>query len=471
MSPICVDIDGTLVSANTLIESTIIAIKTRPMRIFALCAALLKGKAHTKDLIGKYSRQEQISFPYNEALLDWLKAQHAHGRKLILASATDQAIADTISYDLGIFTEVIASTKERSVSASTKHQILKKRFQNRKFAYAGNSPADLSIWNISDSAIIVNATPRVAAAAKKLAFIEAEFSLQESLRVRTVLQEIRIHQWLKNLLLFVPAIAAHTITEPSVLVHAIIGFVAFSFLASATYIFNDILDVPSDRMHPIKKHRPIASGKLSIAQGIVLGTILGTISLALSLLALPASFLGLLALYIIMNLIYTFRAKKVPYLDIGILAGFYVLRIIAGSAATGIETSAWLFFFAGCFFFNLASMKRVTELLQLGKDQENISSRGYGKRDISILRSLGFLCIAFSCIVLALYITNQNVTDLYTRPLLLWLTVPLIVLWASRMWRFTLEKRMPEDPVLFASKDIASYIIAGSMLAVLLIAT
>lgn len=471
MSPICVDIDGTLVSANTLIESTVIAIKARPMRIFALCGALLKGKAHAKHLIGQYSLQEQITFPYNSDFLAWLKKQHQNKRTLILTSATDQAIAESISYDLGIFTEAIASTKERPVSASTKHRILKKRFQNQKFAYAGNSPADLSIWNIADSAITVNATPRVVAAAKKLAFIEAEFSLQESLRVRTILQEIRIHQWLKNLLLFVPAISAHTILEPSVLVHAIIGFVAFGFLASATYIFNDILDVPSDRMHPIKKHRPIASGKLSMAQGFIIGSALGIGALALSLFALPASFLGLLALYAGINIIYTFRAKKVPYLDIGILAGFYVLRIIAGSAATGIETSAWLFFFAGCFFFNLASMKRVAELLQLGKDQENISSRGYKKRDISILKSLGFLCIAFSCIVLALYITNQNVTDLYTRPLLLWLTIPLIVIWASRMWRFTLEKRMPEDPVLFASKDIASYVIAGSLLLVLLIAT
>lgn len=470
-TPICVDIDGTLIATNTLMETAIVAIKSHPLRIFVLCAALAKGKSHLKHLLGQYSQQEHLSFPYNHDVLKWLKAQRAQGRKLVLTSATDQLIAEKISQDLGIFDEIIASTIERPVDASKKYLVLKEYFQDQPFAYAGNSASDISVWNIADSAIIVHATKRVASFAKSITSIEQEFPQEERLTLQTVLREIRIHQWLKNLLVFVPAIAAHMVNQPAVILDATMAFIAFSLLASATYVFNDLLDLPADRLHQTKRLRPIASGSISIPHSIALGLSLGCAAILISLFMLPISFFGLLALYTVMNLVYTFRAKKIPYADIIILASFYVLRIIAGSAATGIETSWWLFFFAGCFFFNLASMKRTAELLQLGSEQNMVRGRGYKKRDISVLQFLGFLCIAFSCIVLALYITNYHVTTLYMRPALLWLLLPLILLWASRMWHLTLAKRMPEDPVLFASKDIPSYLIAGALFTVLLLAT
>lgn len=469
-TPLCVDLDGTLVETNTLFEAGLTGFKKNPFRIFALLLAALKGKAHVKHLIGEYTKKESFIWPYNSKLLAFLRMERAKGRSLILTTASDHSIANKVAEELGIFDEVIANTITEPVSASLKYQLLKERFGEKGFSYAGNSHADISVWNIAASAILVHTAKDIASHVRNTTPVEAEFPSTKRLTLKDVLREIRVHQWLKNLLLFVPPIMAHRIGDPGIIFSAIIGFFSFSFLASSMYVMNDLLDIPSDRAHATKRMRPIAFGTISAFQGVIIAVLLAASSFLLADVFLPFVFLQMLLIYIIINTIYTLRVKKIPYLDIIILAGLYVLRIVAGSAATGVATSVWLFFFAGCFFFYLASVKRVTELLQLANRTDSAPGRGYTKADTELLVALGLTFALLSCIVLGLYIGSKTVIRLYDRPEALWAIIPLLSIWIIRMGYITLKKQMPDDPVLFTSKDRVSYGIALAIFVVFVLA-
>ncbi|MDA1169242.1 MAG: UbiA family prenyltransferase [bacterium] len=470
-TPLCVDLDGTLIKTNTLFEAFLVAIKRNPLRFISLFFATFRGKTYTKHIIGQYAKHESFVWLYNNEFLTYIQTEHAKGRILILATASDIAIANKVASELGIFQEVIASSITTPVNASTKYKVLEERFGNQGFSYAGNSHADIAVWNISSSAIFVHTPKAIASLVKKSIPIEAKFPVTKHLTLSDVVQEIRIHQWLKNLLLFVPLIMAHQIGDGKLTLHALVGFFSFSLLASSMYVMNDLLDIPSDRAHKTKRTRPIALGTISALQAIFLAGFLGITSFALALAVLPFSFFQMLVLYICINGIYSFRAKKIPYVDISILTALYVLRIFAGSAATIVPTSTWLFLFAGCLFFFLACMKRVIELLQLQKAQDTAPGRGYSKQDTKRLVTLGISSSFLSCIVLGLYIRSNNVTLLYSRPELLWALLPLLGIWIIRMWHLTLTKRLPDDPVLFTSKDSVSYGIGAAVIGILLLAT
>jgi 4-hydroxybenzoate polyprenyltransferase len=466
-TPLCVDLDGTLVETNTLFEALILAIKKNPLRLFVLVAALTQGKAAVKQKIGHYAAEEQFAWLYNSKFLAWLQIEHARGRKLILATASDMHLATSIAAELNIFDEIIASTPQSPVSAVKKYLVLKKRFGNEAFAYAGNSHDDLAVWNIASSAILVHTSEKVARIIKNNSVVEVEFPRETKVTLKDIMQEMRVHQWLKNLLLFVPIVMAHQTNNATLMLQACIGFFSFSTLASSMYVINDLLDIPSDRLHPTKKMRPIARGSIPVRPALLLIAILVLVSFSLSHAFLPPAFFTILASYIVINAIYSIRAKKIPYVDITILAGLYVLRIIAGSAATGITTSAWLFFFAGFLFFCLACMKRVVELLQLQNRTDFAPGRGYQKRDTRMLVALGMTSSLLACIVMGLYIQSESVTVLYARPALLWTLIPLIGVWIVRIWYMTLTKQMNDDPVLFTSKDIVSYVIGFATLGTL----
>lgn len=470
LPPLCVDLDGTLIRTNSIIDAGVMAIKRNPLRIFPLFVAATKGRAHVKEKIGIYTTHEQLHFVYNTPLIAWLKEQKSRGRKLILATASDTHIATFVANHLALFEEIIASTAKRPIEAATKHIALKKHFSSQSFSYAGNSRDDISIWNIAASAVIVDAPESVQAQVVKNSTVEKIFKSPQKPVTETILQEIRIHQWLKNLLLFIPAIMAHRIDEPPVFVATLIGFLSFSFLASAMYVFNDILDLQSDRAHATKHTRPIAAGLITIPQGIGILLLLGVASMTLAYQFLPYHFFAILALYIGMNFAYSWIIKRIPYIDILFLASLYVLRIFAGGMATNIATSKWLFLFAACIFICLASLKRVAELVQLPKNKNTPNGRGYTKKDTSFVTSLGIASGVLSCIVLGFYITSSSVLYLYNTPTLLWITVPVLGIWIARIWRIALLKKLPDDPVLFASRDPISYAIIAIMAASMILA-
>lgn len=286
-------------------------------------------------------------------------------------------------------------------------------------------------------------------------------------RARAAWKALRPYQWAKNTLVFLPAALAHRLAEPDVLAAAALAFAALSLCASGTYVVNDLLDRERDRHHPTKRRRPFASGALSPAVGHAMAPVLVAFAFTLALVALPRAFAAVLALYAVTTAAYSFRLKRVPALDVIVLAAFYALRVLAGAAATGVIVSEWLLAFSLFFFLCLAVLKRYAELRLMEDDAEaRENGRGYTVEDVAMLRGLGPATGFMAVLVLALYLTSPAVAALYHSPKLLWLVAPLLTYWIFRMWLLAHRRTMPDDPVIFALKDPASYVVGALAAAV-----
>ncbi|MBI3255940.1 MAG: UbiA family prenyltransferase [Candidatus Andersenbacteria bacterium] len=468
--PLAVDLDGTLTKTDTLIEATLKLIKQKPYAIFFLPWWLSQGKANLKKEVAARAIVDVALLPYTSEFLAWLKQEKQRGRELILITASDQRVVTKVADHFGIFSKVYGSDGKQNLSGHKKAALLSKLFGTKQFAYAGNSMTDLPVWQAAGETIVVNASKQTTRAAKKLTGISQEFPRQAItwLKIRRAL---RIHQWLKNLLLVIPLLTAHQLTNSQAGIQVIFGFLSFSFIASAIYLCNDLFDLESDRQHLTKRQRPFAAGTLHPLIGILGIPALVIISILLAW-VLPTKFLFILAVYAGVNLAYTFYLKQIALLDVVVLACLYTLRILAGSTATSIVTSSWLFAFAMFMFLSLALIKRVAELINLKqRNKEKAHGRGYTSQDVQPLSMLGISSGYLSLLVLALYISSESVRLLYHHPQWLWLLIPLVMVWISRMWLLTSRGEMNEDPILFAAKDGLSYGILIASFAVVIIAT
>lgn len=289
-------------------------------------------------------------------------------------------------------------------------------------------------------------------------------------RLRLIVRALRLHQWAKNFLIFIPMIMAHRFSETWVVQSTLLAFASFGLLASATYLINDLFDLQADRAHPRKARRPFASGDLSPRWGFFLIPVLLLLCL-LCAWPLPITFLWVLLFYLVSTLAYSSYVKHIPLVDVLVLAGLYSVRILAGSKATDTPISPWLLAFSMFLFLSLAFMKRVSELIALRqKNQASIEDRGYQSIDLQQLESFGAASGYLSVLVLALYINSMEVSTLYKQPIVLWLISPALLYWISRVWLFTHRGQMHDDPIVFAIKDKASYILALVVLLVLMAA-
>lgn len=295
---------------------------------------------------------------------------------------------------------------------------------------------------------------------------------------RLIVSEIRVRQWVKNLLVFLPTLLAYRFLDREPVFHSALAFFSFSFGASAVYVLNDLLDLEADRHHPEKRHRPFASGDLPLKTGYLLIPTLVLASLGLALL-LPREFLVILLVYFVVTSLYSFRLKQVALVDILVLASLYTLRIIAGSAATGIAVSEWLLAFSMFLFLSLAAVKRYVELLRLRRrinDEEHdgearVKRRGYFADDLELIVQMGLSSGYIAVLVLALYISSDTVAELYDRPQVLWFVCPLLLYWISRIWLLAHRGVLQEDPLSFAVNDRITWLIAALSASVLLVAS
>lgn len=281
-------------------------------------------------------------------------------------------------------------------------------------------------------------------------------------RVLALVRALRIHQWVKNLLVFVPVILDHKLFNGEVMAKAGTAFAAFCCAASSAYILNDIMDLEADRRHPTKRYRPFAAGTLSPALGAVLVPGLLAIAFVASWATLPASFIELLAIYVVLTSLYSLYIKRVPVLDVLLLAALYTLRVLAGIAAADVRFSTWLLAFSMFLFLSLAFLKRYTEVSAMeGPSTEQVRGRGYLRGDREWLGSMGGASGYLSVLVLALYINSEQVVVLYRRPLLLWLVCPLLLFWTSRMWLLAHRGQIHDDPIVATVRDPASYLLGA----------
>ncbi len=468
--PLCVDLDGTLVKSDTLVDSLLVLVRHRPRALLSLATWLKGGKAAFKARITSAVELDVAHLPYNEPLLEFLRSERGAGRSLYLATGADAALALRVAEYLGIFEEVLASDGSTNLTGHHKLDTLNRRFHGRGFDYVGNARPDLPLLEHAREAMLANpdSALRLLVRSRKVP-IARLFEDRRPLR-RSLLKAIRLHQWAKNVLIFVPLLLAHNIRTGAVL-NALLAFFCFSLCASGTYIINDLLDIEADRRHPRKRLRPFASGELSARTGaLVIVLFLGAALAGAQL--LPHAFLVWLLLYLVTTLSYSLVLKRVVLVDVILLSGLYTLRMLAGGAAAQVRISPWLAGFSLFLFLSLAMAKRFAEL-QNTRERGSAPSnaRGYLLSDIEQLRSFGTASAYASVVVFSLYISGAEVTALYRHHGRLWLMTPLMILWLSRVWLLAGRGELDEDPVIFAVTDRMSLLIGAVTVTVALAAT
>jgi 4-hydroxybenzoate polyprenyltransferase/phosphoserine phosphatase len=448
--PLVVDLDGTLIHADTFFESILAYLAAKPLGVFKLALWFTRGRAFVKAKLADYApRPDEL--PYDQRVLAWLREEKAKGRHIALASATDRSIADAIAAHLGLFDDVFASDGVNNLKAARKAEALSAAYPDG-FVYAGNELADLDIWPKASAAVVVNADARLAEHARTLAPVERVFADERDVRA-ALERALRPRQWVKNILVFIPIIAAQGWADLAGWSNALLAFFALCCAASSVYLFNDAFDIPADRRHPRKRERPFASGALSPARGLA-------VAIGLSGAALLVGWAGGIALHVLIYLalssLYTLWLKRLVVVDIFVLASLYGLRVLLGGEASDHVASSWMLAFCGFFFLSLALVKRVTEIEGA---PENIR-RGYRLTDGPMLRAMGIGSAFAASLVLALYVQSDVATETYSAPAWLWVLPAASIFWLCRVWLLTGRGEMPDDPVVHAVGDRVSLLIA-----------
>lgn len=468
--PLAVDLDGTLIHTDILYESVLRLLKNKPLVALAIPFWLLSGKVALKERLVSHTTIDITSLPFNFELIEWLRREKSSGRQLILCTASHQSIARDISLHLGLFDEVIASDDNMNISGEIKASALVKRYGEGGFDYVGNSIVDLAVWKQSKKGIVVNGSKNLINKARMETEI-AHVIPKEKGAWKSWGRALRLHQWVKNLLIFIPALAAHLFLSEAIFSKLFLAFLAFGLCASSVYITNDLMDLDSDRQHPRKRNRPFASGRIPIWQGVLLSPILIAVSFIIAQ-HVGKEFLLWMLVYAILTFIYSWALKRMVLVDCLALAILYTLRIISGAAAVSVPLSFWLLAFSIFLFLSLAFIKRYAELQMLVDDAaKKMPGRGYYTTDAPLIQQLGVSSGYLSTLVLALYLNSDNVTNLYHAPEIIWGAIPLMVLWLSWMWLKAQRGLMHDDPIIFAIKDKFSISIGAAFVMIFIVAT
>ncbi|MDX8521893.1 UbiA family prenyltransferase [Mesorhizobium dulcispinae] len=464
--PLAVDLDGTLIATDLLWEGLFILLKKNPLYLFLVPLWLASGSARLKLEIAKRVDIDPASLPYRSELLERLRTEHGEGRKIVLATGTPRKFAEAIAAHLGIFDRVLATDGSHNLTSARKRASLVAAYGDGGFDYAGNSRHDLKVFDGARNAIVV-APDR--GAQRWQAAHGAETMPAPKPTLKTYIKMLRVHQWLKNSLIAVPMVLSHEYFNVGMIWQCVLAFASFSAVASAIYIVNDFFDLALDRKHPTKRHRPFASGVLSIPFGLGAIAVLLAIGIAIGCL-LPIEFLGALGGYMVVTTAYSLSFKRMLLIDVLTLAGLYTIRVLAGAAATGVDVSFWLLAFSIFFFLSLALVKRFVELrttaIPVG---ERIAGRGYRTEDQEIVAQAGMASAFSSALVLALYMDSVAVRELYPHPWVMWPLAPIVLYLTMRVWILARRDEMHDDPVVFIIRDWRSQIVVA-IGAVLLVA-
>jgi len=414
---------------------------------------LFRGRAECEARIAAQAGLNVALLPYDRELLKELAVEAGTGRPIVLTTQSSQWIAERVASHVGLFSAVVASGDLSERSTGPVRRVgpvgdrLVELYGDQGFDYIGGGRTSGGIRHAARSYRQV-----VAGGRSGVGYL------------RALIKEIRLHQWMKNTLVFVPLITSQEAGKPAAMVAACAAFLAFGLCASSVYVLNDLLDLDADRQHKTKCRRPLASGVLPIAHGLVLLAVLLAASLCLSLTLLPTEFLGALGAYYASTLAYSFWAKERVTFDVLFLAGLYTMRLLAGAAAIGVEVTFWLLAFSMFLFLSLALIKRYTEMLG-AKNRGGLKAagRGYAVDDMPTLLSMGTSAGYGAVLVLALYVNSEEVAARYAHPHFLWWLCPLLLFWISRVWIKTCRDEMHDDPIVFAASDRLSWIIGGAI--------
>lgn len=448
---LAVDLDGTLLRSNMLYESFWSAFSTGWSTPLRMLPSFLRGRSHLKHFLSANSAIDVALLPYNQEVIAYVARWRSQGGKTALVTAANGELANRIGEHLGLFDEVIGSEQSLNLKGPIKAQMLRDRYGSGNFAYIGDSPADLAVW--PDAAKVIACAPGARLKAElQRTYPDAEIIGHAPRTPAAYVKAIRVHQWAKNVLVFLPMMGAHQFGLAA-LAAGLLAFVAFSLIASSVYVLNDLLDLSADRRHPRKRMRPFASGAIPIEHGMLMWLVLFAAGLFTGSL-LGWGFLAVLLAYLVITTAYSFYLKRKVIIDVCTLAGLYTIRIAAGAVAVAVPLSMWMLAFSLFLFFSLAAVKRHAELVLSDAAGERwTSGRGYSTSDVGIVSQMGISSGYVSVLVLALYINSSVVTRYYGFPELLWGICPILLYWISRMSMVASRGNMHDDPIVFAATD------------------
>jgi len=462
-----VDLDGTLIKTDMLHESFWSSVKRNPYTAFLALISLVYGKAALKDRLSATSDVDVTTLPYNQSVIKYIEEHRLEGGKSVLITGSSQAYADKVSGYLKLFDEAYGTRYGNNLTGKAKRDFIHDFLGFKSFSYIGNSKDDLHVWQHANKIITVNTSKRIRKKAEGIGK-PSEHLLTDDVSAISYLKLMRTYQWLKNMLIFLPILAAHQLDRDSIIA-GLLGFFSFSLVASSVYVFNDLLDLGHDRSHPRKRFRPLAAGDLSIANALLLMPVLLLFGFGIGA-VLGFSFVLVLTLYLILTTLYSVTFKTIAVLDIVLLGALYSLRVFAGGVGSDIKLSFWLIAFSTLFFLALAAVKRQAELIDtLQRGADHLAGRGYKTSDLPIINMVGLVSGFAAVQVLALYVNSEKVQELYKTPEALWGVCCILLYWVIRIVFVTNRGLMTDDPILFTVKDKVSYACLILMSAFLLI--
>lgn len=462
-SPLYVDLDGTFIKSDMLLESFLAALKDNILVCFWACLWLLKGKAYLKYRLFQVAQINVATIPVNPETFAFLEQQKKRGRTVFLATASNERIADAfVKAYPDIFDGYIASSDTHNLKGPNKlSKILE---QESAFAYMGNSIEDYTLFERAAEAYLVAPTNRARRADQTDALFTNRFDMTSDASLKAWIKQLRIYQWLKNGLIFVPLLVSNHFTDLSALLATSVAFLTFGLLASSTYVLNDLLDLEADRQHARKRFRPLAACILPLHHAALVAFVLFVLALAIGYLLSPL-FLLTLIIYLVLTLSYSFKLKRYFAMDVIALASLYTIRIFAGAAVIGVTVSFWLLGFSMFVFLSLALVKRCAELVALKqKNQLQVAGRDYNVNDLMVFTSFGSTSSMISLLMYCFYLNSDVLKNQYQEPQVLWLALPCLGYWLMRMWVKTLRGEMHDDPIIFSLKDKGSVIAVFLML-------
>jgi len=468
-TPLLVRNEGVLVETDLLWESFYLLLKRNPFVLIWLPYWLFRGTAFTAQQIMDRVMPSVEYLPYNRQLIGYLQEQHRNGRELVLVTSLSKEYAQRISCHLGFFKSVLSREELLSTVDPKKSKNDLPDSAPVDFVYVCREVEDINLCG-NGNVVLVNPDQSTLYTIRNQCNIE-QVIVSSKGGLFKYIQAIRVHQWLKNLLVFVPLITAHQIDDPILVLRTILAFFAFSLCASGVYLLNDLIDISDDRKHQKKCKRPFAAATISVKTGTLLIPVFTLSAFGFGL-VLGTPFLYILAGYLATTIFYSIWLKKLALVDVITLAFLYTTRIFAGGSAVSIMPSFWLLSFSMFIFFSLALTKRGSELLHAHDlERTKLDGRGYVIDDIKIVYDFGVASGYMSVLVLALYINSDSVRLLYGRPQVIWLMCPMLLYWISRVWLITSRGQMHDDPLIFTVQDRVSQGIAVLGLFILWFAT
>ncbi|MFZ0423994.1 MAG: UbiA family prenyltransferase [Xanthobacteraceae bacterium] len=467
LRPLVVDLDGTLVRSDLLIETFFCQLGQHPESLGRILRALRRGKAAFKGFLGEQCDIDPSTLPYDQEVLAYIKQASLQGRSIYLASASTAAVVQSISDFIGLFTGWFASDRTTNLKGDAKARRLVEEFGRRGFDYIGNDAADIPVWLAAETAIGVSVSGSVERYVRRHRTFELLHRPGTTVEAWTKL--LRVHQYVKNTLVFVPVLTSHRLNFASGL-EATAATVAFSLCASSGYILNDLIDLRADRSDPVKRNRPLASGAVPIRTAvIILPCIFGLAMMLGSLISVH--FLEVLLGYFLLSMAYSLFLKRKMLVDVVVLGILYTIRVVAGAVAINVPMSEWLLAFSMFFFMSLALIKRYSDLAaRADAGRPDPSNRNYRVGDLEIVGALAAAAGFNAVTVFSFYVTSPATRDLYSRPAVLWLACPILIYWISRALLLAHRRVMQEDPVVFALKDRISRLAIILLIGIVLIA-